>query len=771
MLKDFRYKKLLTFFFFLSGFSGLVYEIIWSRQLLLIFGSTTNSVVAVTAAFMAGLALGSAVFGRLSAKKFNALKVYAFLEAATGLSAISTLATFSLINTVFGSFYTNLSSNLILLEGIKFLLTFIALLPATFSMGATLPTIVKYFNERDVNSIFDISRLYAFNTLGAVVGVLLSAFVFIELFGLSHSLMVGFAINIFIAISAFIISGNKSTKVIAKYSENNKALSKKTSVKINSENLFILVTYGVSGFISLSYEILWTRMLTPSTGTYVYSFASILAMFLLGIAIGSWLYEKGFSDIKKQYFLFALTQIGVGIVAFLSVIVNTKVITLRAAYVLPTILPGTIFMGVMFPIVVKMIKNKNGSEATGLVYSINTVGSILGSLSASFLIIPKIGTAKGILILSIVNLLIALIYFLKERTNGIKFKYLTFAFTVLLILLPLSYLKKSPLKLLDAKSQNDIDQLLQTGNYKVVFLEDEVNSVLGISQINGDSKYLILDGVSTTSIVPETSIMAHLPILLKDNPKDVLVIAFGMGTTFHSALTHKGVNVDAVELSPSVPKLMYLFQSTAHEDLANPRGKVIINDGRNYVRLTNKKYDVIICDPPPPVNASGTTVLYSKNFYQDSRKILKEGGIFASWIFGETGEDDLNMLFKSFYENFKYVRVLKSITVPGYLLLGSDKEIVWNSKELESKFIESGALDDLNKFTQESEFGNQQPISAQEIDNLLIRNDNYIRKSIENVNPVTDDHPNTEYFFIRRTLPAIKSFIKKTLNIKKGNNI
>jgi spermidine synthase len=750
MQKKIKFQRLLTILFFLSGFSGLIYEIIWSRQLLLIFGSTTNSVVAVIAAFMAGLALGSAFLGKISKRVLNPLRLYSFLEITTGIGALSTLVSFSLIGVSYGFIFSNITTNFNLLLAVKFILTFIALLPTTFSMGATLPVIVDYFVKNDQKPISSTAKLYAINTFGAVLGAILSAFVFIELFGLSGSLLLGIFVNFFIGSVAYYISSSKDIRTKNIFVHNSKENADKFVRRIDREATFILITYSLSGFISLSYEVLWTRILTPSTGTYVYSFAAILAFFLLGIALGSLLFEKYFIKIKRLYLLYGFAQIGIGISASLSVFINSFMPpSTMSDKLLISIIPGTFLMGLIFPLVVMMLKNKNASESVGLAYSFNTIGSIFGSLSASLLIIPRVGSAKGILLLSLLNFIIGFLYIYKEEKITIEQKFLITILILLSLYPTITALKRPTLNLLDSSTKRFINLSNPKQNYQIVFLEDEVSSVLGISEIGGKNKELIIDGVGTTSLCPETSLLAHLPILLHKNPKDVLIIAFGMGTTYQSALLHKEVNVDAVELSPSVPKLMYLYHTNASNDLANPRGKVIINDGRNYVKLTKKTYDIIIVDPPPPVNASGTTVLYSRDFYLDAKKILKEDGIFTSWIYGLTNEEDIKMLFRSFYDAFPYVLVLKSPNKLGYYLIGSEKKLVWDKNILKKKFLDSGAINDINDFVEKDIKNISGKLNFDDINKLVIQDDTKILESIKNIRPVTDNRPSTEYFLIR----------------------
>jgi len=660
---------------------------------------------------MAGLAIGSYIFGKISDRTTNLLLLYSLLEFTTGLAAVSTIFSFGLIKEIYKD------QNSVFL--FKYLLTSLAILPSTVAMGGTLPVIVKFFASLRSKISGEVGRLYGLNTLGAYFGVIISGFVLIELLGLKDSLVLAASINIFVGFIAY-----SASNWLPKTSNQKES----TPVK-NPVNWFIFVVSGTSGLVSLSYEVLWTRLLTPTLGTFVYAFSAILAFFLLGIVVGSLLFEKFFPKVKRAYFLIAFIEAGIGIAAVLSVIINSGFIeTSSLDKLFLTILPGTILMGMSFPAVAKVFGNLShlGSDIGGI-YSANTVGSIAGSLIAAFIIIPRVGTVKGIIWLSLVNYLLAffLIYREKKISFGLKFK--TSGLFVFLIVFSAWLLIQKANVIQETKIKTTYKYLESKGNYEAVFLEDESASILGY-KINGDNETgLLIDGIPTTRVLKETELLADIPLFLHSNSKNMLVIAFGMGTTYRSALLHKDILVDAVELVPSVPKLMYLFHNDAGKFLNDKRGRIFVNDGRNYVKMTKDKYDVIVVDPPPPVNAAGTTILYSKEFYQDSKKILNKEGIFVAWFYRATRVDDFKMLMRSFYEVFPNILVLNSPSdYYGFYLIGSEEKI------------------DLKK-TKDDFF------SPEDFKKLYLGDEKLIEHFAQNFSPITDENPKTEFFLLRHS--------------------
>lgn len=750
MVKKNKILTFITYFiFFASGTTGLIYQVVWIRQLLIIFGSTTHSTVAVLASFMAGLALGSYLIGKFSDRAKNLLLVYGVLELFIGIFSFSTLFTFPIIRDIYNNTHSVFSNSLQLVLAYKFILASLTILPATIAMGGTLPTLITYFAKHDRKLVSATSQLYAINTLGAFVGTILTAYFLIELLGLKLALILSVSINLLI--STVIVTLSKSKFFVPAYRKEEPAIED-SKLNFTNKDKLILVAFGVSGLISLCYEVLWTRLLTPSTGTFIYAFAGVLSVYLLGIAIGSYLFDLFFEKSKSSVFMLGLFEAGIGLSAIASILVNSNFINIPTLIkVVLTIIPGTLFMGMTFPVVIKYFSGKKKvGEMVGISYAGNTIGSILGSVAAAYLIIPIFGTIKGIIILGILNFALALILTLNENIISLSLRKISVFSLAILIVFSYWLMKLDPLILQSAKMKQKIQEIRERGNYEEIFLEDEVATVLGYSQKGGTDKALFIDGVQTTSPGPDTTLLAHLPISLHQGPRKMLVIAFGMGGTYRSALLHPNLSVDAVDLVPSVPKMFHLFFDDAELVLANPRGRIFINDGRNYVRTTKEKYDIIVVDPPPPVNAAGTTVLYSREFYHDSKRILNDDGLFVAWFFTGASVDDFTHLFRSFIDEFPNVLAINSVITNGFYLIGSEKPITFDQKTLAAKLSDPSVFADNNKTLLDGTIKiNIPPITMESICERVLGDRVTINKFVNGAKPITDDRPITEYFLLR----------------------
>lgn len=720
-------KKLIYLLFGLSGAIGLLYQVVWSRKLLLLFGNTTHSLVTVLAVFMAGLSIGSIVFGYLADKNSRTIRLWGFLEILIGLSAIFFLLALPIVRQIYapaGSI-------------IKFFAASILLLPATIFMGGTLPVLVKAFISKKKEILSDTSKLYSSNTLGAFLGTLLTGFILIELVGLNNSVILGALVNIAIGIFAIKFLTNQKPK-------NEEPKTQKTMVSVKTYNAgaigFTLFVFFLSGAISFSYEILWTRMLIASLGTFTYAFSLILATILAGIALGALLASR-FEKVTQRLFLFGILQIGIGTFAVLSLVVLSFDISVHdVAKLLIILTPTSIFMGMTFPTVTSIFRDpKKTGFNVGRAYAVNTAGSIVGPIVTGFLLIPLIGTTDTLISLALINILAGALLFYYEGKPYAKAAF----FPLLIIAAILWTSTNKPLLFIENSLKNRVS-IYQKNNWKWQLFEDEVATTLSFAGDSHSEKGLVIDGVQTTSLTTETKLLAHLPLLLHPNPKDLLVIAFGMGTTYRSALMYDQVNVDAVELVPSVPKHFTLFYDDAEEVLKNPRGKIIINDGRNYVLFTKKKYDVVVVDPPPPINAAGTTVLYSKEFYQDSKNVLKEGGIFVQWFWYGAQESDFRMLFAAMQQVFPHIKVAVSPMSLGVYFLASDQEINIDKDLLEQRLTEK-VLSDLNEWE-------KVPYDVQKILKLFVGDELTVKSFIKDSAPLTDNNPNTEYFMIRQRM-------------------
>ena len=750
MLK-FSPEKIIYLLFFASGAAGLIYEIVWGRLLVLIFGSTTNSIVAVISAFLGGLAIGSLLFGpiadRLSPK--NLIKTYSFLEIGVALTAVSTLILLELVKTFYALFSDGSSVTFTLLF-IKFALTIFVLSIPTILMGATLPILVRFAQTQNKSLLKSVSLLYATNTFGGVLGVILAAFVLIELFGLQHTLFIAVFINLTVGIIARLIrvKGEKVAKT--------KKPRLEISLVTDPKSILVLVAFSLSGLTAIAYEVLWTRMFTPTMGTLIYAFATVLAIYIFGIAVGSLIYEKFAKLIKAKNLAFAICEAGIGLFAIASVILTHKFVIDTSFRIAAIVLPATILMGLTFPVVVSLLnKKRQTGSIVGQSYFANTAGSITGGFLASFLFIPTFGSSRSVVILALVNLAIASIFVTKETKINQKIKTVSFLAVLTLFTFGSALLIFKGDRLMQYTTSLQI-LTAKFNNIDFAFKEDEVASVFAFRDPKNNDQGLFIDGVSTTARVSETRFMAHIPISLHASPQKVLVIAFGMGTTYRSSLA-QGMETDAVELAPSVPNFFHFFHPDAGAVLANPKGRIIINDGRNYALLTKKKYDIITIDPPPPFNTAGSTVLHSKEFYQDLAKILNPEGIVSQWIYyNASREDDIAMAIKSFIDVFPHVLALQKVgSVGGIFLQGSFSP--FDAERVNLMFEDEETVNDLEEIIEVAPGGSLKDHVTIE----LIGDRKSLLQKFSKSPSVSDKHPRTEYFKLRHKFTSAPVLIEE----------
>jgi spermidine synthase len=482
-----------------------------------------------------------------------------------------------------------------------------------------------------------------------------------------------------------------------------------------------------TGFISLAMEVVWTRAFTPVLRTTIYSFASLLAVYLLATWCGSLLYRRhlargGTRPISE---LIAIMSACV----FLPILVNDpRFWTLRPAVITLTLLSIVPFcgcLGYLTPKLIDAFADGRPREA-GRAYAINIVGCILGPLFGGYVLLPFLGVKQSMLLLGI-PILIYLVLHLREYARRPAFAAATGLMTVVLFAVAARY----------STSYED-RAFYQVGKLR----RDHVATVLATG--SGRQKQLFVNGITMTNLTPITKIMAHLPLASRDRkPESALVICFGMGTTVRS-LSRWDIDITAVELVPSVPDVFDYFFKNAGDVLKNPKVHIVIDDGRRFLRRTEKKFDLITIDPPPPVEASGSSLLYSREFYRLIRTRLKDDGILQTWF--PVGEKlTYEAIARAIVDEFPYVRIYHSIENFGYHFSASMQPI---EKPGVGDFIArmpEGAREDL------LEWADGQSLEAY-VGSILERE--IPLQDALNPDPhvcVTDDQPYNEYFLLRRT--------------------
>ena len=703
-------KPIVWLIFIFSGASGLIYQVIWMRQLTLTFGSTVFATSTVLTAFMGGLALGSYYFGRkIDESTQSPLRIYALLEAGIGAFCLVWPLVLAALSAIYVLIHRNVTSEFYTLSLIRFVLTFgVLLIPSTL-MGGTLPVLTRFFVKRLEQLGTNIGILYALNTFGAVIGTVAAGFFLIEALGIRWTLGIGIAINFAVAAIALVLARKALTtegassqpEIVVEDKTRSPATQFTESRKPKAESHLALWAIGISGFCALAYEVLWTRIMVFFLGSTTYAFATMLAAFLFGIALGSMVLARWVDRIKQPVAIFGIIQLGIGLFALIlmpafeglygmssalqSTFGASRFWTFFSCF-LVMCLP-TFLMGASFPLVTKIYTGsaRQLGKSIGNVYAVNTVGSILGAFCAGFILIPLLGIRPSIVLTVALNSGIGCLLILKSRWQtetgkaflqgiGIGMPILNAGLAVILLLTV-----NQPLFLKSAifKTQRPGDTLVDYNeevDATVTTLKDDE----GVYRLYVDTNQAA-DASRWDS--PSHRVIAHLPLLLHPRPKRALVVGFGMGLTSHS-ITQHGVKVDAIELSSGVLSAARKHFAHVNENVfENPQFNYKLNDGRNHILMTKTKYDMISTGIIHPLVSAGSSNIYTADFYRLCRRILTEDGIMCQWVpLHRLPEDHYKMIVRTFIEVFPETTLWYKYTPDFVILIGTREPLRINYK-------------------------------------------------------------------------------------------
>jgi spermidine synthase len=738
--------------FVLSGAAGLIYEVVWARQLVLVFGNTTQAVSAILTGFFGGMAIGSALLARLADRVRSPLRLYGLLEIALVVVVLLTPLTFRLLHEVYRGAYGSLEASPQLLALTRFALSLLALGPATVMMGATLPALTRYLTVGDDHLSGAFGRLYAANTLGAIAGTLICGLVLIEVLGLTGALVVGAACSALAGLVALILARRSNGAAPVAVVPQRPAASR-TNERTARPTLALLIAF-VSGLTSLGYQVLWTRLLASGTGGSTYVFTMILAVFLTGIAIGAVLFSVLRRRLASPLGLLAGAQIVVAFLALfgLVVVIGHPVLvdpiqpleTIRALYrsVIVVVLPATIVMGLSFPAASALLDDRDGrvARAAGSLLAANTVGAISGTFLIPFVVVPAIGSPGAVVALAVVNAATGVALALARLRRPLPSFFVAAAGAVAVVVLVAGLL--TPGAVVDP----GIARVRDEGGTIDAAAEDEIASVQ--AGWLGRSHHLWVTGTSMTLLTVDARLMPILPLMLRPASTSALTVAFGMGSSYRTAL-RAGLDVEGVELVPSVPRMFGQFYPDATAVLADPRGRLVIADGRNHVELTARRYDIIVTDPPPPIEGAGVSVISSLEYYQAGRNRLNPGGVMMQWIpYGQT-VDEFKAHIRTFRSAFPNVLIAFGPGGYGFLMLGSDEPLALSDQAMTQVLRRPNVLDDLSSAYDSPE--HTEAGWVQRIHSLLWIQGDAVARFAGDGPLITDDRPLPEYFLLRRS--------------------
>jgi spermidine synthase len=628
--------------FLLSGASALIYEVVWMRQLRLSMGATTSAVSTILSVYMGGMAIGAYAFGRLADRSRAPLKLYAYLEAALGVYALLLPTLVSWTTPLYHSLARPFSEQPAMLVAVRAVFGAALLLAPTVLMGGTLPVLVRFVGRSERRFGRDLGTLYGVNLAGAALGSLAAAFVLIPPMGLHGATLVAVAVNLAIGLLALVWSASRRRPApVAAAAPPDATLPVEPGPALPRALLF--TTVFVSGFASLGYEVLWTRVLLFSFSSTVQAFALILATFLTGLALGSVLFAALDRRVDRARAL-ALAQSLAGLLALLLVPASLRATDIMKAFTvgarsgeeavvgamalvagLVILAPATL-MGFVFPMASRLLTNDLGRAGQGIgsAYTVNTIGGLLGSLLTGFAMIPLLGLKGSLMALAAVQ--VAMGWMILSGSGRAATSRLRLAvasgLALLLCFAAAGSLLRGPNPFDDVRPEDIIEH------------RDGISASVSVVRNPHGGKSLRIDGFEAAAADPRGAymgMMTHIPMLLHPDPRRLLVICFGTGTTAGAGLLYPETRIDVVDINRNVFEVAQHFRDVNRGVAGDPRVRLIVDDGRNYLQTTRDRYDVITAEPMPP-GFAGVTSLYSREYYQLARERLAPGGIIVQWL-------------------------------------------------------------------------------------------------------------------------------------------
>ncbi len=742
-------KEVVLFCFFISGISGLIYEVVWNRLLGLVFGNTVYATSTVLTAYMAGLALGSYLSGRYADKIKRTLSAYAYLEIGIGIYCLIIPFLINMMGEIYIPIQRSLELSLYSFSLVRFLLCFLVLLVPTTLMGATLPIFSRFYVEREDQFGHGVGKIYAVNTLGAFLGTILSGFVMIAYLGVRNSINIAFLGNITAAILCLLIdrktyqtekepkrrkaSKKVPSKAILEESSNTfQNADKAQTPKQKAELLALMIGFGISGYCALVYEVAWTRALIMIIGSSVYAFSIMLATFLLGIGVGSLIFSVIAKRKEINVFWFAVTELAIGIIVismlplfqwlplyFVSlfdalvrnhaILEITKFIVCVSMMIIPTVL-----LGMLFPMVTQ-ICTKNYNELghkVGTLYSINTLGNIGGAFTAGFVLIPNMGIQNTIILSALLNTAVGSVVFLLGQDIRFRYKLVKSTAPVIFAILLVVFIPSWNKMVISSGASayapmyaelkgNERKQSIYGADEELLYYKEGLNSTITVRKRESGTVVLAVDGkvdASNTGDMYTQLMLAHLPLLLKPSAQNALIIGLGSGVTLGASAQHELKQIDCVEIEPAVVEAAEFFKDVNRNVLNDPRVNMIVNDARNYLAVTDKRYDVIISEPSN-LWLAGIANLFSSDFYKICRKKLNPGGIICQWSHVYyMSPNDLKIVVNTFKSVFPDMSIWFTST-GDILMIGSTEELIIDYLELAKHYNIQGVRDDLQRLS------------------------------------------------------------------------
>ncbi len=705
----------LLILFFLSGASGLLYEVLWMRRLTLVFGATQLAISTVLGAFMLGLAGGSALGGLFADRVRRHLVVYGVLELLIGLWAMAFPWFLRLATGLYASAFEAESVDWWSAQLLRLLLMAALLLVPTAAMGATLPLLARFIAGRMSRVAQRTGLLYGVNTAGAVVGTWATGFVLLPLLGVRSTELLAAVANLGVGVAALLWAAKVTHSSLLEDDRDERAEEAALLDLAPDPDLaparrawvarLAIGALAVSGACAMVYEVAWSRFLALILGSSVYAFSLMLVAFLVGTAggslYGSW--QVGKPTTRPLPWL-AGALAGAGLAAFATNHLfrffpfwyvdlyavfdghDSFVFVAQALLAGVVMTPTTFCLGLAFPFATALAVDRPGQvgRQVSILYLGNTLGAVVGALLAGFVLIPWLGIQRTLLVAVELDLVLAALLFASRATVPAR----RFAVAGLVLLLGFGAARArppwDPLLMSSGmyKYVSDLSDLsheavrnFALSDFELLYYAEGVTSVVTVARSVGSGNIWLANNgkvdASTQSDLRTQVLLGHLPFLYRPESKTALVVGLASGITAGSVTHDRNLErIDVLEIEPAVVEASHYFDLHNGRPLEDPRVHMITNDARNHLVLTDIEYDVIINEPSNPW-ISGVSNLFTREYLQLGRSRLAPDGIFVQWtqVYG-MGEEDLRSLLATFLEVFPHALAFSAVEDTDLILVG-----------------------------------------------------------------------------------------------------
>jgi spermidine synthase len=713
--------------FFVSGITGLAYQVLWTRMIVEIIGTSPFSVSIVLTVFMAGLGFGSYLAGKMIdriTKPEKLIRIYGFLELGIGLYCLVLPLLLMAFKPVYSFLYNGLFQHFFVYNLLTFIGCAILLIAPVTCMGATLPVLSRFFVTTLSRVGTHIGRLYALNTIGAAVGSLLCGFWLIDALGVWGVLTLAIVLNAAVGALCVIVSVKHADRIVAPEFRDlplkPSTLSKRKLQKSETAVSFsgpALIIFAISGFCAMAYEVLWTKLLGLLVGPTTYSFTVVLVTFITGLALGSLFFGWLGDRVRNTVALLVGTQIAAALSALLfsQVIGNSQIFFAKLIFEFQDsfahlyLMQGLLLFGFMFlttfclgasfPLVGRIYTRSlaTAGRSIGYAYAINSIGAVLGSFIAGFVLIPFLGKENSIRLVVCLQLLAAFALWFRaaSRLNTSMIRRALVGIPAMVGIALMLYFPRWDHAMLSVGKYHrfDMPEIKNVGWMRALFSWDDFlpdlksakllfygdgiggfTTVLELTDLMGEDAYSLCNSgkpdASSTRDMDTQTILAHFAMLFHPAAEDSLVIGLGSGITAGEILHYPVKRLDIVEINEKVVEASNFFIPWNNHVLADPRTRLILQDGRAHLELSDRKYDVITSEPTNPWMA-GIAALYTKDFFDSAAAKLKPNGMFVQWIPAyQMSQDAFMMIGRTFAAAFpKSVMVSTNPARPSSFLL------------------------------------------------------------------------------------------------------